>query len=67
MARAKDGRMGVSVNAETVDILDKVKKLIWLQMGISASYTQAIQVVAKHYLNNQQDIVTSSHNVQQGE
>jgi len=66
MARVSDGRMGVSVNAETVDILDVVRTAMKEQLGINASYTQAIQYLANHYMK---DNVTPSHNVvdEQGE
>ena len=64
MARVSDGRMGVSVNPETVLVLDKVRTALKEQLGISASYTQAIQFLANQYL---QDNLTVSKNVPQGE
>jgi len=69
MARTKDGRVGVSVNAGTVKVLDVVIQQMQEEMGIKASYTQAIQYVAHEYIIRRlnQDNVTSSHNVQQGE
>lgn len=70
MARISDGRIGVSVNAETIVVLDKVKESVRALMGVSPSYTQAIQFLANYYMTNQrepQDNVTASHDVQQGE
>ena len=69
MARTVDGRVGVSVNAGTVKVLDLVRKHMQEDMGINASYTQAIQYVVHEYFNRSinQDNVTSSHDVQQGE
>lgn len=70
MARISDGRMGVSVNPETVKILDAVRTAMREQLGINASYTQAIQYVANQYMINQRepmDNVTPSHTVAQGE
>jgi len=70
MARISDGRIGVSVNAETIVVLDKVKESVRALMGVSPSYTQAIQFLANYYLTNQrepQDNLTSSQTVQQGE
>jgi hypothetical protein len=60
MARISDGRMGVSVNPETIKVLDEVRTLLREQMGINASYTQAIQYVANQYIK---DNVTASHSV----
>jgi len=60
MARDSDGRMGVSVNAETVKVLDMVRRAMQEQLGITPSYTQAIQYVAYYYMK---DNVTLSHNV----
>ena len=51
MARASDGRIGVSVNAETIKVLDEVKEHL-RAMGINASYTQAIQFLAAQYKDN---------------
>jgi hypothetical protein len=69
MARTKDGRVGVSVNAGTVKVLDEVRKQMAETMGIKASYTQAIQYVAHEYIIRRlnQDNLTSSQTVQQGE
>lgn len=66
MARISDGRMGVSVNPETMKVLDNVRTMLREQMGINASYTQAIQYVANYYMLNQRepmDNVTPSHTV----
>jgi len=52
MARASDGRLGVSVNAETVSILDEVRAKLFNELGIHASYTQAIQYLANFYMTN---------------
>lgn len=69
MARTSDGRVGVSVNAGTVRVLDEVRKQMAETMGIKASYTQAIQYVAHEYIIRRlnQDNLTSSQTVQQGE
>ena len=74
MARTKDGRVGVSVNAGTVRVLDIVVQQMQEEMGIKASYTQAIQYVVHEYfiqLYNKglvtKDNLTSSQTVQQGE
>jgi len=69
MARASDGRVGVSVNAGTIRVLDEVRKQMAETMGIKASYTQAIQYVVHEYFirNINQDNLTSSQTVQQGE
>jgi hypothetical protein len=69
MARTSDGRVGVSVNAGTVKVLDEVRKQMAETMGIKASYTQAIQYVAHEYIIRRlnQDNLTSSQTVQQGE
>lgn len=70
MARTSDGRVGVSVNAGTVRVLDEVRKHMAETMGIKASYTQAIQYVAHQYIINQReplDNLTDSQTVQQGE
>lgn len=69
MARTSDGRVGVSVNAGTVRVLDIVIQQMQEEMGIKASYTQAIQYVAHEYIIRRlnQDNVTASHDVQQGE
>ena len=66
MARASDGRIGVSVNAETVEVLDKVREHLGITMGMFVSYTQAIQYLAAFYKANQRepmDTVTSSYDV----
>jgi hypothetical protein len=55
MARISDGRIGVSVNAETIVVLDKVKDNLRGLMGISPSYTQAIQFLANYYMSNQRE------------
>lgn len=52
MARVSDGRLGVSVNVETVKVLDEVRNKLLKELGISASYTQAIQYLANYYLTN---------------
>ena len=69
MARTKDGRVGVSVNAGTIKVLDVVIQQMHEEMGITASYTQAIQYVAHEYIIRRlnQDNLTSSQPVQQGE
>lgn len=55
MARLSDGRIGVSVNAETVKVLDKVMEMMRRELGVSPSYTQAIQYVAHQYTLNQRE------------
>lgn len=69
MARTSDGRVGVSVNAGTVRVLDIVVQQMQEEMGIKASYTQAIQYVAHEYIIRRlnQDNLTDSKIVQQGE
>jgi len=64
MARISDGRIGVSVNAETMKVLDEVRTAMREQLGINASYTQAIQYVANHYIK---DSLSPRENVPQGE
>ena len=63
MARTKDGRIGVSVNEGTVRVLDEVRKHMAEDMGINASYTQAIQYVVHEYFirNLNKDNVTDSY------
>ena len=66
MARAKDGRIGLSINAETIQVLDKVIEMLRVNLGMNASYTQAVQFVAHQYMINQRepmDNVTDSHSV----
>lgn len=66
MARAKDGRIGLSINAETIQTLDKVIEMLRVNLGMNASYTQAVQFVAHQYMINQRepmDNVTDSHSV----
>lgn len=68
MARAKDGRIGLSINAETIAVLDKVIDMLRTNMGVNASYTQAVQFVAHQYMINQREVlfddnVTGSHSV----
>lgn len=68
MARAKDGRIGLSINAETIAVLDKVIDMLRTNMGVNASYTQAVQFVAHQYMINQREVlfddnVTDSHSV----
>ena len=66
MARAKDGRIGVSVNQVTIRTLDLVRQYMLEEMGINASYTQAIQYMAHEYFIRMQgtkDNVTDSHSV----
>jgi hypothetical protein len=69
MARTVDGRVGVSVNAGTVKVLDLVRKHMQEDMGINASYTQAIQYIAHEYAIRRinLDNLTDSQTVQQGE
>jgi hypothetical protein len=66
MARVSDGRIGVSVNVDAIEALDKVKEVLRTKMGISASYTQAIQFVATHYVTTmiETDNVATRNNVQ---
>jgi hypothetical protein len=66
MARLSDGRIGVSVNAETITVLDAVRDSLKARLGISASYTQAIQYLGDYYLKNQ-DNLTASKIVPEGE
>ena len=57
MARTSDGRVGVSVNAGTVRVLDIVVQQMQEEMGIKASYTQAIQYLAHEYIVRNQTIL----------
>lgn len=50
MARSVDNRVGVSVNAETMEVLCKVRDDMIAEFGIKVSYTQAIQYLAKLYI-----------------
>ncbi len=52
MARTNDGRLGVSVNTDTVKVLDEVRAKLLRELGIHASYTQAIQFLSNFYLTH---------------
>lgn len=74
MARISDGRIGVSVNAGTIKVLDLVRNHMLETMGLRVSYTQAIQYLANEYfiqldnkglLNN--DKLTVGQDVAQGD
>ena len=65
MARVSDGRIGVSVNAETMKVLDEVRRAMKEQLGINASYTQAIQYVANCYMKD--NLTASKYVPTQGE
>jgi hypothetical protein len=56
MARTSDGRIGVSVNVETVAILDKVRELMLKELGVHATYTQAVQYLAHQFLTKQDNV-----------
>lgn len=56
MARTSDGRIGVSVNPETVIILDKVRELMLKELGVHATYTQAVQFLAHQFLTKQDNV-----------
>jgi hypothetical protein len=57
MARTSDGRVGVSVNAGTVKVLDVVIQHMRASLGINASYTQAIQYLAHEYIVRNETIL----------
>lgn len=54
--RAKDGKVNVSLNPETVEMLASIKDKMGEEMGFKLTYSQAIQHLIKFY---EQDKVSS--------
>ena len=54
--RAKDGKVNVSLNPETVEMLASIKDKMCEEMGFKLTYSQAIQHLIKFY---EQDKVSS--------
>jgi len=47
--RAKDGKVNVSLNPETVEMLASIKDKMGDEMGFKLTYSQAIQHLIKFY------------------
>jgi hypothetical protein len=47
--RIKDGKVNVSLNPETVEMLVLVKDVMSIELGFKLSYSQAIQHLIKFY------------------
>ena len=47
--RAKDGKVNVSLNPETVEMLAQIKDKMGVEMGFKLTYSQAIQHLIKFY------------------
>lgn len=47
--RAKDGKVNVSLNPETVEMLAVIKDKMGEEMGFKLTYSQAIQHLVKFY------------------
>ena len=47
--RAKDGKVNVSLNPETVEMLAVIKDKMGEEMGFKLTYSQAIQHLVKYY------------------
>jgi uncharacterized ferredoxin-like protein len=47
--RAKDGKVNVSLNHETVEMLAVIKDKMGEEMGFKLTYSQAIQHLIKYY------------------
>jgi hypothetical protein len=47
--RAKDGKVNVSLNPETVEMLAVIKDRMGEEMGFKLTYSQAIQHLIKYY------------------
>ena len=47
--RAKDGKVNVSLNPETVEMLASIKDKMGEEMGFKLTYSQAIQHLIKFY------------------
>jgi hypothetical protein len=50
--RAKDGKVNVSLNPETVEMLAIIKDKMAEDMGFKLTYSQAIQHLIKYYEND---------------
>ena len=50
--RAKDGKVNVSLNPETVEMLAQIKDKMGVEMGFKLTYSQAIQHLIKFYEND---------------
>ena len=50
--RAKDGKVNVSLNPETVEMLAVIKDKMAEDMGFKLTYSQAIQHLIKYYEND---------------
>jgi uncharacterized ferredoxin-like protein len=50
--RAKDGKVNVSLNPETVEMLAVIKDKMAEEMGFKLTYSQAIQHLIKFYEND---------------
>jgi hypothetical protein len=47
--RAKDGKVNISLNPETVEMLASIKDKMAEEMGFKLTYSQAIQHLVKYY------------------
>jgi hypothetical protein len=47
--RTKDGKINVSLNPETVEMLVLVKDVMSIELGFKLTYSQAIQHLIKFY------------------
>jgi hypothetical protein len=50
--RAKDGKVNISLNPETVEMLASIKDKMAEGMGFKLTYSQAIQHLVKYYEND---------------
>jgi hypothetical protein len=50
--RAKDGKVNISLNPETVEMLASIKDKMAEDMGFKLTYSQAIQHLVKYYEND---------------
>ena len=50
--RAKDGKVNISLNPETVEMLASIKDKMAEEMGFKLTYSQAIQHLVKYYEND---------------
>ena len=50
--RAKDGKVNVSLNPETVEMLAQIKDKMGVEMGFKLTYSQAIQHLIKFYAHD---------------
>jgi len=47
--RVKDGKINISLNPETVEMLVAIKNKMGVEMGFNLTYSQAIQHLVKFY------------------